>query len=78
LSVGATSILANKVHKTPNKEDKKKTAIKNTIILGVTALSAISAPYIASKLTGRLNYQQLRNKIKKSLIVLLKPIQILT
>jgi len=53
LSVGATSILANKVNKTPNKEDKKKTAIKNTVILALTTLSAISAPYIASKLTGR-------------------------
>ncbi len=53
LSVGAASILANKVRKTPNNEDKKKNAIKNTVILGSTALSAISAPYIASKLTGR-------------------------
>ncbi len=41
------------MHKTPNKEDKKKTAVKNGVILGATALSAISAPYIASKLTGR-------------------------
>ena len=53
LSVGATSILANKVNKTQKKEDKKKTAIKNTVILALTTLSAISAPYIASKLTGR-------------------------
>ncbi len=53
LSIGAASIFVNKVHKTPNREDKKKTAVKNGVILGATALSAISAPYIASKLTGR-------------------------
>ena len=53
LSIGAVSILANKVHKTPNKKDKKKTAIKNAVILGITALSAILAPYIASKFSGR-------------------------
>lgn len=53
LSAGAALVLSNKVQSTPNKEDKKKTAIKNTVILASTALSAISAPYIASKLTGR-------------------------
>lgn len=53
MSVGAASILANNVHKTKNKEDKKKTAIKNAVILALTAFSAISAPYISSKLTGR-------------------------
>lgn len=52
LSIGAASILVNNVHKTPNK-DKKKTAIKNSVILGATVLSAISAPHIASRLTGR-------------------------
>lgn len=53
LSIGAASILADKIRKTPNKEERKKVAIKNTVILSATAFSAISAPYIASKLTAR-------------------------
>ena len=68
MSAGAASILANKVHKTSNKEDKKKTAIKNAVILALTALSAISAPYIASKLTGRkmpFKLQEVKEQNKK-------------
>ena len=68
MSVGAVSILANKVHKTPNKEDKKKTAIKDAVILGSTALSAISAPYIASRLTSRkmpFKLQEVKEQNKK-------------
>ena len=53
LGIGATSITAHKVHSTPEKEDKKKVFVKNAVILGTTAISAISAPYIASKITGR-------------------------
>lgn len=53
LSIGAVSILANKVHKSSDKDDKRMNLIKDALILASTALSAISAPYIASKLTGR-------------------------
>ena len=52
LSIGAASILIKNIHSSPDK-DKSKRAIKDFVILGATALSAISAPYIASKLTGR-------------------------
>ncbi len=68
LSIGAATILANKVRKTPNKEDKKKTAIKNAVILGATVLAAISAPYIASKFTGRkmpFKLQEVKEQNKK-------------
>ncbi len=52
LTAGAAAYTIQKVNATP-KEKRKKCAIKTGITLGLTAASAIAAPYIASAITKR-------------------------
>lgn len=52
LTLASAGFVANEV-KNAKPEDKRKTAIKTSIILGATAISAINAPKIANFITGR-------------------------
>lgn len=52
LTLGCSAIVIDQMNHTP-KEDRKKTGIKSSIILGATILSAVNASKIASFITKR-------------------------
>ena len=68
LTAGTIAYTIHDANKEPDKEKRKKRAIQTGITLGVTAASAIAAPHIASKLTGRelgASLSSIQNKNKK-------------
>lgn len=52
LTAGSGLFLAKQIHETPE-DDKLKTGLKSTIILGATGISAINAPRIAAYITKK-------------------------
>ncbi len=52
MTVGGGALVLNQIEHAPEK-DRKKTALKSSIILGATILSAVNAPKIASYITKR-------------------------
>ena len=65
LAVCSSAILVNQVNDAPENK-KTKTGIKTSVILASTALSAVYAPKIAAKITGRKNTKTFSQIIKEN------------
>lgn len=66
LAITSGAFLVNTVNNTKGEENKKKTGLKTAIILGATSVAAVSAPYVASKLTKRNMPLSISNVLSKN------------
>lgn len=69
LTVASGAVLANEIHNTPDHK-RKKTAIKTSIILAATGISAIKAPKIAAFITKRESAKPLSELRKHNTVII--------